>query len=277
MEVIGLDIRSRFGAFNKPYSTTGGRLTYPVPTKPAITGILGAILGFSFQRTVSTFQDLKVGIKPLSEIQTKSVVFNSHYGGRKGRMVNVRQEILVDPAYRIYIDLEEVTGTDEDLSQINEILSVHQLKGEVDTFFEGLERILTHEINYYSPYMGKNDFPLEFSVPDIQLADLSSVSDKHFETNSIVPKEACLNFNVSESSGEADSTFGLNVKEPRSLKFQIIRDLPVSQNENREFEETKDFVMKSKGKNVDLTVKVDPKRDDYRYYRDENGKMITVF
>ena len=277
MEVIGLDIRSRFGAFNKPYSTTGGRLTYPVPTKPAITGILGAILGFSFQRTVSTFQGLKVGIKPLSEIQTKSVVFNSHYGGRKGRMVNVRQEILVDPEYRLYIDLEDVTGTDEVLSQINEILSAHQLEGEVDSFYEGLERILTNEINYYSPYMGKNDFPLEFSVPDIEFGDLSSVSDKHLKTDSIVPKEACLDFNVSESSGEPDSPFGLNIKEPRSLKFQIIRDLPVSQNEKREFDRTKDFVMKSRGGRVDLTVEVDPSKEDYRYYKDENGKMVTIF
>ena len=46
--VIELDIWSNFGCFSKPFSTTGGILSYLIPPKTSIIGMIGAILGYDF-------------------------------------------------------------------------------------------------------------------------------------------------------------------------------------------------------------------------------------
>ena len=86
-KVIEIDIWSSFGCFSKPDSTGGGRLTYLIPPKTAIIGIIGAILGYDFDKfeinknkikiyEIEELYDIKISIQPLFDLKTKRVTFN---------------------------------------------------------------------------------------------------------------------------------------------------------------------------------------------------------
>ena len=277
MEVLVLDIKSKFGVFNKPYSTTGGLLTYRIPPKPTVIGLLGAIIGLSFEESLALFSDVKIGIKPLNPINYTSVVFNCHYGGRKNRMVNVRQQILIEPHYRVYIDFRNTSDDDRYLNKISKILKRNNINDKPNNIFSSLEKILKNGISYYSLYMGRNDFPLQYELQDHNLDIISSQEDKFYNSDSVVPHNACEDFQVEEVSDEPKRSFGLNINEPNSLKFHILRDFPIDQNEDREYTNTEDLVMKSISKSINLKVKLDLSQDKYRHYLDESDKLVTVF
>ena len=48
LNVIEMDIWSSFGCFSKPFSTVGGVLSYLIPPKTSIIGMIGAVLGYEF-------------------------------------------------------------------------------------------------------------------------------------------------------------------------------------------------------------------------------------
>ena len=48
LNVIEFDIWSKFGCFSKPFSNSGGILTYFIPPKTSIMGMVGSVLGYSF-------------------------------------------------------------------------------------------------------------------------------------------------------------------------------------------------------------------------------------
>jgi len=46
--IIEIEMWSNFGCFTKSFSNTGGLLTYLIPPKTAIIGMVGAVLGYKF-------------------------------------------------------------------------------------------------------------------------------------------------------------------------------------------------------------------------------------
>lgn len=278
MELLTIDIESSFGSFTKPESTTGGLLSYRVPPKPAIIGIIGSLLGLSFEDTQKTFKDLKVGIQPLNQIRTKTSVFNSHYGGRAGRMVNVRQEMLVNPRYRIYLDFDNISTNTQVLNKIQENLHEIGIRHQVKNIFDATKEVLRSKSSYYDLYMGRNNFPLEYILKDKTLEILEGTSDVEFETECIVPKEMCSDFRVEEvAKPSQDNPYSLGLTEPRSIKFYILKDLPVGQNERRDYNFYQDFIMKSAGSGLKLLVKPQWGKSGYTYMKDSHGKLVVLF
>ncbi len=66
-EVLIFDISSEYGHFRK-YNTTTSPLTYSIPTRTAIAGILGAILGMEREIAEGIFPD---GAIPVQEFFSK--------------------------------------------------------------------------------------------------------------------------------------------------------------------------------------------------------------
>jgi len=52
------DISASYGHFKKPYTTTSP-LTYSIPTRTAVSGIIAAVLGFGKKTTRSILQSPK--------------------------------------------------------------------------------------------------------------------------------------------------------------------------------------------------------------------------
>ncbi len=274
METFCFDIQARFGSFTKPLSTSGGLLTYRVPPKTSIRGMLGSIAGFDFKETLSLLDRLKLGIVPLSETRTKTTTFNSHYGNPRGRMVNIKQEILINPSYRVITDFSEIEETNRALEQINSILEKNHINATISSIYDGYRHLLDNNISYYDLYMGRNNFPLELKTVDVELDMITDPYGNEFEAIGIVPHEISSDFKVKEKPKE-DS--GLNISSPDTLKFHILKDIPIDQKENREYTETKDFIMKSIGERVKLMVTPEKNDYDYKYLKNSDGKLYVLF
>ena len=70
--LISFDLKADFGCMKKPDVNDGLMLTFNMLHKPALLGILGAIVGLKgysknkeFPEYYTVFKDLKIGIEPL--------------------------------------------------------------------------------------------------------------------------------------------------------------------------------------------------------------------
>ncbi|PKP59879.1 MAG: hypothetical protein CVT89_00740 [Candidatus Altiarchaeales archaeon HGW-Altiarchaeales-2] len=280
MELLCLDIESEFGAFNKPFSNTGGLLTYLFPPKTAIIGMLGATIGYTFENTLKTFSNIKVCVEPLKSIETKIITYLCHYGygghpeiEKKGIPVNIRQEILINPKYRLYLDLESIHENEMLLSDINILLKKCKILNIAKDVNGGFKVLFQNKISYYSLYMGKNEFPLNYQLMNVKLKSLDkSDFNKYVPTNCVMPRDSVLNYKI--ASPFEMGWLKLTHYEPFS--FFILSDVPTTQNTNREFSNFKDFLLKDHTRKT--TMDVEPKLDDnYSFYKTEEGNLIVCF
>jgi CRISPR-associated protein Cas5h len=152
--IIEMDIWSNFGCFTKPFSNTGGLLTYLIPPKTVIIGMIGAILGYNFDDfmeledkriyKIEELYDIKISIQSLFDLKVKRVIFNSHYGNNKKDMLNVKQDLLLNPKYKLYLSFPE------------------HLKLQEKVFLNSLKEHST----IYNLYMGRNEFPVNYEFKD---------------------------------------------------------------------------------------------------------------
>lgn len=154
--VIEIDIWSNFGCFSKPFSTTGGLLSYLIPPKTSIVGIIGSILGYDFddyeengdikKYSIENLFKIKVSIQPLFDFKSKRVTFNMVSGNvNKTDIINVHQDVLIKPYYKLFISFPDDLKTEESLF---------------------LDRIKNHQ-TVYNLYMGKNEFPLSYKLCNV--------------------------------------------------------------------------------------------------------------
>jgi len=280
MEPLCLDIESEFGAFNKAFSNTGGLLTYLFPPKTAIVGMLGAIVGYEFKDTLKTFSDIRVGVEILKGIETKTITYVCHYGERPDREkkkipVNIHQELLINPKYRLYLDLESLSENESLLSKVKTLLKQSDIKDSANDINGAFRILFQNQISYYSPYMGKNEFPLYYQLRDRKLKSLdSSDFNKYLPTNCVIPKpkDSVLNYKIESVSELA----GFKLKRSEPFSFFILSDVPTTQNEKREFGNFKDFLLKDHSRKT--VIEVEPKiNNDYSFYKDGEGNLIVCF
>lgn len=114
MKTLVFDVFGEYGHFRK-YFTTSSPLTFSVPPKTAIYGIVSAILGLDKGEYLKYFQEKQcsVGIKivnpvkktriPINYINTKEAIDMSKIKSR----TQVNLEVLKDCRYRIYFHHKE--------------------------------------------------------------------------------------------------------------------------------------------------------------------------
>lgn len=160
-KVISFDLFADFGFFKKPFSNEklDLYLTFNMIHKPAFLGILGAILGLSGYKEYGKLPEyykklksLKIGIEPIEKDENTGKVFHEKgvfqkftikynnavgYANSQGGILNIHEQVLLSPAYRCYILLD------------NAIESSLQSK---------LEEYLSNGYAEYLPYFGKNEF-----------------------------------------------------------------------------------------------------------------------
>lgn len=148
--IIEMDLWSDFGCFTKPFSNTGGLLTYLIPPKTVIIGMIGAVLGYNFDDfqelddkrvyRIEELYDVKISVQSLFDLKVKRIIFNSHYGNNKRDMLNVKQDLLLNPKYKLYISFPE------------------HLKSQEKAFLDSIKTYST----VYNLYMGRNEFPVNY-------------------------------------------------------------------------------------------------------------------
>lgn len=125
-KLLVFDISSEYGHFRK-FNTTSSPLTYAIPTRSALAGVLGAILGVEREASDGTFPDgvipvnelfaagnADIGIQILNPIKKTNIGFNlldtgkaaSSFFNIKNR-TQIEFELLKDAKFRIFLHLKE--------------------------------------------------------------------------------------------------------------------------------------------------------------------------
>lgn len=157
MKLISFDIQADFAFFRKPETNNTINLSYNIIHRPAVLGILGAILGLDGYKEkgklpayYEILKDVKVGIEPLNHDKGNYSKTNIKYSNtvgyaNKGTNFLTEELTLVEPSYRIYILL------DEGINEQGQLL-VSIKKGQTE----------------YIPYLGKNEFTAWWSPDSVK-------------------------------------------------------------------------------------------------------------
>ena len=241
-KVLVFDFYAPLGHFKMPYTTTSP-LTFPIPTKTSIYGLIGAIIGLDKDDYLNYFQNetTKIAIsvnKKINKvtiaqnlINTKNVTMFARMDSRKkAPRTQIRIEFLKDVSYRIYIKFES-----NDLhSRLEKMLSAHKTKYSISM---GLSECLA---NYR--YIGEFDLiKIDSNVDFIGL-------------NSILPLKLLEN--------------STQIKLLESNKKFLKVHLPLEMKKDRELIKSGDFIVEESGKTISTSIK------SYYHIKDINQNII---
>lgn len=224
MKILVFDIWSQYGHFRVPY-TTSSPLSFPIPTKTAVYGMLGALIGLDKKDYLNHFQDSKckitIGIKKpiikkrISELHVKVKDSLEEFFAIDSRS-RIKIEFLKFPKYRLFVSHDD----NKIYSQIKENLESHK---SVYSLCMGLSECLA---NY--EFLGEYE-------PEV-------MNSKEFqEISSIIPFEELENQN------------SIKLLEP-GKKF-LRTHIPLEMKPNREILKTGDFLIEANGYKIKAKIK----------------------
>ena len=154
-KIISFDISSDFGMFKKTDVNNPAYFTFNIIPKPTLLGVIGAIIGLGgysqmtenddYPEFYKELQNLPIGIVPYGNkgvFQKRIIKYNNTvgYANKQGGTLNIIEQTLITPKYRIYIGLDLSNETHK---KLDKYLSAKPVEYE------------------YIPYMGKNEFKLD--------------------------------------------------------------------------------------------------------------------
>ena len=252
-QVLIFDIKSDFGHFRK-YNTTTSPLTYPIPTRTAAVGIVGAILGIERELRYNDYPD---GFVPLQErfnkqqahiaikimrpikiinqgfnlINTKDTWYDLTKRKNKNPHTQINFQLLKDPYYRFYVSLEDSSS-----------------------FGELVERV-KHKTPVYTPALGLAQF-----IAEIEFVDLKQAIYKENPDGRYVDVVSAVNMKY------------LYPQEPVAFdnnSFYSVNSMPMEMNGARIVSEYSDVLVERQAK----PLKVKPK---FYYYVENHGNIIFL-
>lgn len=229
-EVLVFDIESEYGHFRK-FNTTTSPLTYSIPTRPALAGLLGAILGIERELAAGKF---KAGATPLSDLFSKettgiavqllhpvnkvNIAFNLLDTEKSGAsFFNIKQrtqvefELLKNPSFRIFV------GTDNGL------------------FNELCQRVKSGS-THFTPYLGLSQF-----TATIRYRGVQAVSDlKAGESTEVI---TAVNLNEADRDDPVQFNYGSDFKYTSDT-------MPVEMKSDRQVVEYAEVIIETNGNSV---------------------------
>jgi CRISPR-associated protein Cas5h len=148
-KIISFDLKADFAFFKKPDINVGLQLSYNMLHKPALLGILGAIIGLEgykrkgeLPQYYQVLKEISVGIEPIEgfhergNFQKTSVKYTNGvgYANADGNLL-VEETMLIRPAFRCYLLLNTAEPIE---AKLYDYISKDQCE--------------------YIPYLGKNEF-----------------------------------------------------------------------------------------------------------------------
>lgn len=222
-KVVSVDFYAKFGFLKKPDINDGIYLTYNCLHKPALQGILGAILGFegySMEGEMKENQipeyreklgDIRIGTLPLNSsngsFRKEVIAFTNTVGyasKEEGNVLIIREQTLIKPSYRVFIELD--------------------INNEIES---KLDLCLKNQEAEYIPYLGKNDHQLWWeNYVEWNIDDTDYIPEKEYNLDSIFLKpyedEKLLKSQRRVSLGDSKEKFAYFERLPKGWH----KDLP---------------------------------------------------
>lgn len=215
-KLISFTIKAEKGFLKKPDINDGIYLTYNMLHKPAILGILGAIIGLEgYQKNgvlpqyYKELKNIPVGVKPVGaekgNFQKTKITYNNTTGmasNETGGNLIITEQTLIKPSYKIYLLL--------DLDSENEKKLYHNIKEQKAE---------------YLPYLGKNDYSLWWDREEVEEYKWELFEkDSNFRISAVFKKdEAIVNYIA--------KAMGRRALAKRKNDFNYFERLPISFNE----------------------------------------------
>lgn len=232
-DLLIFDIKGEYGHFRK-YNTTTSPLTYSIPTRTAIVGILGAILGMEREIRDSQYPEgaepvqeffskekAGIAVQIINPVKKENIGFNlintkkSFYDLTRAGRTQVNFELLKFPHYRIYLSMDN-----------------H------DQFEELSERIKCKK-HHFTPYLGLVQFTAQIDfVKRTQACE--RISENEFT-------EIITAVNMSKLLGEPPVEF-------QKESFYSANNMPIEMNRNREVLEYSEVLIEKNGKPMCVRV-----------------------
>lgn len=172
MNILKFNISSNFAYFQDKVNLRNN-ISYPCIHKPAILGLLGAILGLDgFSKIkkngeikyISELSSIKVGIKIKSDIQFTTVKTNDSTGldvtNIKNRTIQKTEAILNHPDYDIYLKIDDLK------------------------LYELIYDRLINKKYFYEPSLGKSYFFA--NINNLEIKKISPILDLDFGEDDII-------------------------------------------------------------------------------------------
>jgi CRISPR-associated protein Cas5h len=243
-EILIFDISSEYGHFRK-YNTTTSPLTYSIPTRTAIAGILGAILGMDrevadgvYPNGVIPVQEFfsktncDIAVQIINPVKKENVAMNlintktSFYNLTKAGRTQIEFELVKNVKYRIFFALNKNAAV----------------------FNELAERIKSKN-HHFSPYLGLAQCTATVDYVDIKQA----ISIENSEGNYI---DIITAVNLSKTMGEQPIEFDFSA-------MYSANNMPIEMNRNREVQEYSEVLIEKSGLPVKTKLENYFKMEDY--------------
>ena len=230
-EILIFDISSEYGHFRK-YNTTTSPLTYSIPTRTAIAGILGAIMGMEREVADGVYpkgaipvqeffskKNADIAIQILNPVKKENVAFNlintktSFYDLTRAGRTQIEFELLKEPKFRVYFAMESKPDIIDELT-----------------------KRIREKRHHFSPYLGLAQF-----TATVNFVSRSKGVKKHNENGEWVDIITAVNLS--------------KIKEENPVEFDYTamysaNNMPIEMNRNREVQEYSEVLIEKNGKPV---------------------------
>lgn len=183
-KILVFDIWGEYAHFKKPYTTTSP-ITYSIPSRTSITGMLGAILGLPKNKNniLLSYDRAHIGVgiqNPIKKVMIAQNLIDTKKAKKMARIngrTQIRFEYVRNPKYRLYVQLE-----DEELHEaLKGMLKAHQT---VYTLSLGLSENLAN-FGYlgeyeYSVQKGEAQLKSAVNLEKIQRENIKLISGKEY-------------------------------------------------------------------------------------------------
>lgn len=236
-EILIFDISSEYGHFRK-YNTTTSPLTYSIPTRTAIAGMLGAILGMEreiadgvYPEGVIPVQEFfgkancDIAVQILNPVKKENIAMNlintagareHFYNLSKAGRTQIEFELLKEPRFRTFLSMKDLE-TQQKLA----------------------ERIRLKK-HHFSPYLGLAQFTATIEFVELTTAEsIQHNGDDFVEIISAV--------NLSKVVGDQPVAFDYSA-------MYSANNMPIEMNSLREVQEYSEILIERNGHPVKVKV-----------------------
>ena len=234
-EILIFDISGEYGHFRK-YNTTTSPLTYSIPTRTAIAGIIGAVLGMERELQEGVFpentipvqeffsrENSNIAVQILNPVKKVTIGLNlintktSFYDLSKAGRTQIPFEFVKNPKYRIFVSFDDKVR------------------------FEELKERLKKKKFHFSPYLGLAQ--LTATLEFVAEAKAEYRQNKNGDFVEIITA-------VNLSKIEAENP----VKFDYSAMYSV-NNMPLIMDRNREIQEYGEILIEKNGKTVNARAK----------------------
>lgn len=232
-DLLIFDVRGEYGHFRK-YNTTTSPLTYSIPTRTSIAGMLGAILGMEreihdgiYPKGVEPVQEFfskersDIAVQIMRPIKKENVGFNlintkkSFYNLSRSGRTQIEFELLKDIHYRIYLAMTNKTR------------------------FEELSERIRRKRHHFTPYLGLAQFTAQVDFVQQTKAEEAASNGEFTEIITAV--------NMSKLLGEPSIRF-------KAEYLYSANNMPIAMNGNREVLEYSEVLIEKDGHPLHVRV-----------------------